>query len=60
MSNLILISLDTLRADRLGLLGYPKPTSPYLNHVASQGVSFSQAVSVKLFPPSPMLEKDPQ
>jgi arylsulfatase A-like enzyme len=29
--NLILISLDTLRADRLSLYGYPRPTSPNID-----------------------------
>ncbi len=31
--NLILISLDTLRADRLGIYGYGKPTSPNIDRI---------------------------
>jgi arylsulfatase A-like enzyme len=31
--NLILISLDTLRADRLGIYGYDRPTSPNIDRI---------------------------
>ena len=41
--NLLLISLDTLRADHLGCYGYARPTSPFLDRLASQGVLFEQA-----------------
>lgn len=40
---IIFISLDTLRASRLGCYGYKKPTSPYLDRIASEGVLFEQA-----------------
>jgi arylsulfatase A-like enzyme len=44
--NLLLISLDTLRADRLGAYGYAKPTSPTLDHViAASGTVFTRAYS---------------
>ena len=36
--NLVLISIDTLRADHLGCYGYPRPTSPALDALAAQGV----------------------
>lgn len=39
----IFISIDTLRADRLGSYGYPLPTSPYLDKIASEGVLFEKA-----------------
>ncbi|MFH2002948.1 MAG: sulfatase-like hydrolase/transferase [Planctomycetota bacterium] len=32
--NVLLISIDTLRADRLGCYGYTKPTSPILDALA--------------------------
>lgn len=48
MPNLIVISLDTLRADRLSSYGYPKPTSPYLDAIAAQGVRFSQAYATDI------------
>ena len=43
--NLILISIDTLRADHLGLLGYGRPTSPNVDEFFSDGVVFTQAFS---------------
>src|SRR5699024_5026641 len=39
----IMISLDTLRADRLGCYGHPFPTSPYIDKIASEGVLFENA-----------------
>lgn len=40
---IIMISLDTLRASRLSGYGYGKPTSPYLDAIAKQGVLFERA-----------------
>ncbi len=42
---MILISLDTLRADHLGAWGYARPTSPFLDALAAGGVRFSRAFS---------------
>src|SRR5262249_16428651 len=43
LPNLVLISIDTLRADRLGTYGYALPTSPTLDHrLAAEGVTFEQ------------------
>jgi len=39
----VMISLDTLRADRLGCYGYGKPTSPYMDRIASEGVLMERA-----------------
>lgn len=41
----ILISIDTLRADHLGTYGYPRPTSPALDEFATQGVVFENAMA---------------
>jgi len=41
----ILISLDALRADRLGAYGYQRPTSPFFDSLAARGVLFERAVS---------------
>ena len=41
--NLILISVDTLRADRLGIYGYEQQTSPSLDQWAKKGVVFTNA-----------------
>jgi arylsulfatase len=41
--NVILISIDTLRADHLSAYGYERPTSPHLDQLAQEGVLFEQA-----------------
>ena len=40
--NLVLVTVDTLRADHLGFMGYPRDTSPHLGALARQGVFFSR------------------
>ncbi len=39
---IILISIDTLRADHLGCYGYKKPTSPFLDSLAAAGTRFER------------------
>ncbi len=41
--NVLLIVVDTLRADHLGLYGYSRPTSPNLDRRAGSGVVFERA-----------------
>ncbi|MEM7308073.1 MAG: sulfatase [Planctomycetota bacterium] len=41
--NLILISIDTLRADRLGCYGYDRDTSPELDRFARDAVRFERS-----------------
>ncbi|MFC1889084.1 sulfatase [Thermodesulfobacteriota bacterium] len=43
--NLILISLDPVRADHLGCYGYSRPTSPNIDRLAEEGVLFSNVIS---------------
>jgi len=43
--NVILISIDTLRADHLGCYGYPKSTSPNIDSLASEGTLFTHPFS---------------
>ena len=43
--NVLLIVLDTVRADHLSLYGYRRPTSPVLERLASRGVRFDRARS---------------
>lgn len=43
--NVILVSLDTLRADRLGCYGHFRPTTPHLDRLAAQGTLFMEHFS---------------
>jgi arylsulfatase len=38
--NVVLVVVDTMRADRLSLLGYPRPTTPNLDRSAASGILF--------------------
>jgi len=50
--NVLLICIDTLRADHLSGYGYPRLTSPHLDRLARQGVLFTQA-SAEAIPTHP-------
>lgn len=41
--NLLLVTVDTLRADHVGAWGYDQPTTPNLDALATQSVVFEQA-----------------
>jgi arylsulfatase A-like enzyme len=41
--NVLLVTIDTLRADHLGCYGYGRPTSPRLDAFAREAVLFTQA-----------------
>lgn len=43
-ANLLLVSLDTLRADHMSAYGYERPTSPFLDAVASEGILFETVI----------------
>lgn len=43
--NIVLISIDTLRADHLSCYGYPLRTSPQMDDLARQGALFQNAYS---------------
>lgn len=43
--NVLIIALDTLRADHLGCYGYERPTSPHLDAFARDGFVFENAQS---------------
>jgi len=43
--NVLLITVDTLRPDHLGCLGYPRNTSPHLDGLARRGVVFRTAIT---------------
>jgi arylsulfatase A-like enzyme len=42
--NVVFLSVDTLRADRLGCYGYPRPTSPNLDRFARDALVFDDCV----------------
>jgi len=43
--NIILVSIDSLRADHLGSYGYARDTSPFLDRLAREGARFENAIS---------------
>src|SRR5262249_11861424 len=42
--SLILVTVDCLRADHVGFLGYPRPVTPYLDSLSKTGTVFSNAI----------------
>lgn len=44
--NVVLISLDTTRADHLSCYGYDRPTTPHLDSLADEGLLFEHCVAV--------------
>jgi arylsulfatase A-like enzyme/Flp pilus assembly protein TadD len=49
IDHVLLISIDTCRADHLSCYGYPRPTTPCVDAIAAEGVRFADAIS-----PAPM------
>ena len=43
--SVVLIVIDTLRQDHLGVYGYPRPTSPNIDQMAVDAAVFDRAVS---------------
>lgn len=50
--NVLLVTIDTLRADRLGCYGYSKIETPNLDELAQKGVLFENAVAQTPLTPS--------
>src|SRR5947207_8555333 len=44
-SSLILITVDCLRADHVGFLGYKRPTTPFLDSLANESLVFRNAIT---------------
>lgn len=42
--DIVIITLDTTRADRLGMYGYPRPTSPNLDALATESIIFDRHI----------------
>jgi arylsulfatase A-like enzyme len=47
LPNVLIVTVDTLRADRLGAYGYTRNTSPTLDKLMREGVRFTQARTVE-------------
>ena len=43
--HILLVTLDTTRADHLGCYGYPRSTSPNLDRLASESVLYTRAIA---------------
>ena len=43
--NIILITIDTLRADHLSCYGYERKTSPNIDKIANNGIIFKKAIA---------------
>lgn len=52
--NVVLVTIDTLRADHLGTYGHDRPTSPWLDALAAQGAVFENCVSTSSWTPPAM------
>jgi len=44
-TNLVFVVIDTLRADRIHSYGYPRETSPVMDHLANTGIRFARTIS---------------
>ena len=44
IDNLVLVTIDTLRADHVGAIGYHRPTTPNLDRLARRSALFTQAI----------------
>jgi len=54
--NVLLLTIDALRADRTSLLGYDRPTTPTLERLAKNAIVCEQAVSLSTFTQSACLQ----
>ena len=45
LKSLVLITVDCLRADHVGFLGYRRPTTPFLDSLAADSFVFSNAIA---------------
>jgi len=45
VDNLVLVTIDTLRADHVGSIGYKRPTTPNIDRLALESALFTQAIA---------------
>ena len=43
--SLVLITVDCLRADHVGFLGYRRPTTPFLDSLSAESLVFRNAIA---------------
>jgi arylsulfatase A-like enzyme len=43
--NIVLLTLDTLRADHLSCYGYERETSPFIDKIANEGILFEECIA---------------
>jgi len=55
MRNVVLVTIDSLRADHCGFMGYEKDTTPNLDSLAQNGVVFENAIAPGPATPQSML-----
>ncbi len=55
MRNLVLITLDSVRADHCGFMGYSRETTPTLDKMAKKGLVFENAIAAGIGTPSSMM-----
>src|SRR3712207_2083596 len=46
--NIVIVAIDSLRADHLGCYGYGKPTSPAIDALAESSIVFDQAIAAAI------------
>ena len=51
--NVLILTIDTLRADRMSGYGYERPTSPNLDRLMQTGARFTQTRTVEPSSPRP-------
>ncbi len=44
-TNLVFVLIDTLRSDRIHAYGYPRETSPVMDHLSNTGIRFARTIS---------------
>jgi glucan phosphoethanolaminetransferase (alkaline phosphatase superfamily) len=50
--SLILVTVDCLRADHVGFLGYSRPVTPFLDSLAEKSAVWLVRLLISLSPPS--------
>lgn len=55
MRNIVLITLDSLRADHCGFMGYERATTPTIDKMAKEGLFFENAISPSTATPVSMI-----